>query len=154
MASAQGFVFDAYGTLFDVHSVVAALEEVTPNAEAVSLLWRAKQLEYPWLRALMGRYADFWALTDEALRFALKRYGIRMTPGQHTALLEAAVASSGLAGKFTHLVSLSHESTMTWLLFPGRERSHMEGAASNLSSPLCPISIIPRPPPGTLALSD
>jgi 2-haloacid dehalogenase len=89
MAQAQAFVFDAYGTLFDVHSVVAALQAVTPEAEAVSLQWRAKQLEYTWLRSLMGRYVDFWALTDEALRFALKRFGIRVTPGQYAALLEA-----------------------------------------------------------------
>jgi 2-haloacid dehalogenase len=140
MAGARAFVFDAYGTLFDVHSVVAALRAVTAEAEAVSLLWRAKQLEYTWLRALMGSYADFWAVTDEALRFALKRFGIRVTPDQHAALLEAylhlsaypeipgtlaalaprpclilsngsprmleaAVASSGLAGQFTHLLS-------------------------------------------------
>ena len=55
MARAQAFVFDAYGTLFDVHSVVAALQAFTPEAEAVSLQWRAKQLEYTWLRSLMGR---------------------------------------------------------------------------------------------------
>jgi 2-haloacid dehalogenase len=89
MAGAQAFVFDAYGTLFDVHSVVAALQEVTVEAEAVSLQWRAKQLEYTWLRSLMRHYADFWVVTDEALRFALKRFGIRVTPGQHAALLEA-----------------------------------------------------------------
>jgi 2-haloacid dehalogenase len=140
MAGARAFVFDAYGTLFDVHSVVAALQLVTAEAEAVSLQWRAKQLEYSWLRSLMGSYADFWAVTDEALRFALKRFGIRVTPDQHAALLEAylhlsaypeipgtlaalaprpclilsngsprmleaAVASSGLAGQFTHLLS-------------------------------------------------
>ena len=140
MAGARAFVFDAYGTLFDVHSVVAALQVVTAEAEAVSLQWRAKQLEYTWLRSLMGSYADFWAVTDEALRFALKRFGIRATPDQHAALreaylhlsaypeipgtlaalaprpclilsngsprmLEAAVASSGLAGQFTHLLS-------------------------------------------------
>jgi 2-haloacid dehalogenase len=89
MASAQAFVFDAYGTLFDVHSVVTVLKAVTADAEAVSLLWRAKQLEYTWLRSLMNRYIDFWAITDEALRFALKRFRIGVTPDQHAALLEA-----------------------------------------------------------------
>jgi 2-haloacid dehalogenase len=89
MARAQAFVFDAYGTLFDVHSVVTALQAFTPEAEAVSLQWRAKQLEYTWLRSLMGRYVDFWVVTDAALRFALKRFGIRVTPDQHAALLEA-----------------------------------------------------------------
>ncbi|HEY7489756.1 MAG TPA: HAD-IA family hydrolase, partial [Candidatus Tectomicrobia bacterium] len=76
---AQAFVFDAYGTLFDVHSVVAALQGVTQDAAAVSAQWRAKQLEYTWLRSLMGRYVDFWTVTEEALRFALKRYGIAVT---------------------------------------------------------------------------
>jgi hypothetical protein len=67
MATAQAFVFDSYGTLFDVHSVVNALRAVTPEAEAVSQQWRQKQLEYSWLRSLMGRYVDFWTVTDEAL---------------------------------------------------------------------------------------
>src|SRR5215813_3339253 len=89
MVTAQAFVFDAYGTLFDVHSVVAALQEVTAEAEAVSHLWRTKQLEYTWLRSLMGRYRDFWAVTDEALRFALKHHGLRLTPDLHSAILNA-----------------------------------------------------------------
>src|SRR6266511_808430 len=89
MVSARAFVFDAYGTLFDVHSVVAALQEVTAEAEAVSLLWRTKQLEYTWLRSLMGRYVDFWAVTDEALRFALKRHGVQLSPDQHAVILNA-----------------------------------------------------------------
>jgi 2-haloacid dehalogenase len=55
MAGARAFVFDAYGTLFDVHSVVAALQVVTAVAEAVSLQWRVKQLEYTWLRSLKRR---------------------------------------------------------------------------------------------------
>ncbi len=65
-------VFDAYGTLFDVHSAVArgggALGE---KAQAVSDLWRQKQLEYTWLRSLMGAHADFWQVTEDALAFAL-----------------------------------------------------------------------------------
>ncbi len=70
--SYKAYVFDAYGTLFDVHSAVsrnAAL--VGPNAARVSEVWRNKQLEYSWTRTGMGRYRDFWALTSEALEFAL-----------------------------------------------------------------------------------
>ncbi len=64
-------VFDAYGTLFDVHSVVALCEEVWPGRGAeLSKLWRAKQLEYTWLRSLMGRYEDFARVTDAGLRYA------------------------------------------------------------------------------------
>ena len=56
MAPPKAFVFDAYGTLFDVHSVVEAGRTVTDDPQALSTLWRQKQLEYTWLRALMGRY--------------------------------------------------------------------------------------------------
>ena len=70
-------VFDAYGTLFDVHSAVAAhRESIGPQAEAVSALWRQKQIEYSWLRSLMGAHADFWQLTQDALDYALRVHGI------------------------------------------------------------------------------
>lgn len=66
------FVFDAYGTLFDVHSAVRRHSRaVGPDAERLSALWRAKQLEYSWVRTLMGRYLDFWTLTEQALDYAL-----------------------------------------------------------------------------------
>ena len=58
----QGVYLDAYGTLFDVHSVIAACQAMAPDAAALSETWRAKQLEYTWLRALMGHYEDFWPL--------------------------------------------------------------------------------------------
>lgn len=67
------FVFDAYGTLFDVHSAVARFADVVgPEAPRVSEIWRNKQLEYSWTRAAMGQYKDFWQLTEEALDFALE----------------------------------------------------------------------------------
>jgi 2-haloacid dehalogenase len=63
-------VFDAYGTLFDVHSVVRRCEELFPGkGTAMSQLWRSKQLEYTWLRSLMGRYEDFESVTRAALKF-------------------------------------------------------------------------------------
>lgn len=68
----SAFVFDAYGTLFDVHSAVSRHSTlVGPNAARVSEIWRNKQLEYSWTRTTMGRYRDFWSLTEEALDFAL-----------------------------------------------------------------------------------
>jgi 2-haloacid dehalogenase len=76
MATPKAFIFDAYGTLFDVHSVVEAGRALTRDPQALSLLWRQKQLEYTWLRTLMGRYEDFWAVTEAALRFSLGRLGI------------------------------------------------------------------------------
>ncbi|MBO0345264.1 haloacid dehalogenase type II [Roseibium limicola] len=62
------YVFDAYGTLFDVHAAVRKhAEKIGPEADRFSTLWRAKQLEYSWVRALMNRYQDFWVLTEQAL---------------------------------------------------------------------------------------
>ena len=69
-------VFDAYGTLFDGHSAVAQHTHQMANASIVSMLWRSKQLEYTWLRTLMGRYVDFWQVTGDALDFALDTHGI------------------------------------------------------------------------------
>ncbi|MGH7187353.1 MAG: haloacid dehalogenase type II, partial [Pseudomonadota bacterium] len=74
-------VFDAYGTLFDVHSAVrrggAALGD---KADKVSALWRQKQLEYTWLRSLMGAHVDFWQVTGDGLDYALAANGISDPP--------------------------------------------------------------------------
>jgi 2-haloacid dehalogenase len=68
----QAIVFDAYGTLFDVQSPVTKLStEIGDKALALGALWRQKQLEYTWLRSLMGTHADFWVVTRDALNFAL-----------------------------------------------------------------------------------
>jgi 2-haloacid dehalogenase len=65
------YVFDAYGTLFDVHSAVARFAaEIGPDAGRLSEIWRNKQLEYTWTRSGMNQYRDFWQLTQEALDFA------------------------------------------------------------------------------------
>ncbi len=64
----KALAFDAYGTLFDVQSVIAALNRKFPGqGSAVSNGWRTRQLEYTWLRSLMGRYEDFWMVTESAL---------------------------------------------------------------------------------------
>ena len=77
-------VFDAYGTLFDVHSAVAR----HGAAPAVSELWRTKQLEYSWVRTLARRYADFWQCTQDALDYALAMHAITQ-PGLRDALLQS-----------------------------------------------------------------
>jgi len=67
-------VFDAYGTLFDVHSAAAAHRSLLgEKADAVSACWRLKQLQYTWLRSLMGHYVDFWQITRDGLDFALEQ---------------------------------------------------------------------------------
>jgi 2-haloacid dehalogenase len=70
-------VFDAYGTLFDVHSAAArAADALGDKAQPLSALWRQKQLEYTWLRSLMGHHADFWQVTGDALDFAMAGVGL------------------------------------------------------------------------------
>jgi 2-haloacid dehalogenase len=73
----QACVFDAYGTLFDVASPVRALAaEIGEKADDLARLWRQKQIEYTWLRSLMGVHADFWHVTGDALDYALEQLGI------------------------------------------------------------------------------
>ena len=70
MTSIKGFVFDAYGTLFDVYSVTALCEQLFPGkGAALAQLWRVKQLQYAMMRSLMGRHRDFWRsyLSGDAL---------------------------------------------------------------------------------------
>lgn len=82
-------VFDAYGTLFDVHSAVRRhADRVGPVGAAVSQLWRTKQLEYTWLRTLMGRYVDFAAVTADALDVALATHAVH-DPALRSDLLQA-----------------------------------------------------------------
>jgi 2-haloacid dehalogenase len=70
----RAYVFDAYGTLFDVHAAMARHREAAgPDAERFSELWRLKQLEYSWTLTLAGQYVDFWTLTQRALDYALAR---------------------------------------------------------------------------------
>ncbi len=86
----SALAFDAYGTLFDVHSVIAACEAAFPShGEALSRLWRAKQLEYTWLLSLMDRYEDFWCVTEKALTYACQQLGLPCDPATRTRLLES-----------------------------------------------------------------
>ena len=67
------FVFDAYGTLFNVHAAILRCGQAGPDAERMSEIWRTKQLEYTWTLTLAGKYEEFWTLTERALDFALAR---------------------------------------------------------------------------------
>jgi 2-haloacid dehalogenase len=73
----SALVFDAYGTLFDVHSVARLAETLFPGkGAALSAAWRTKQLEYTWLRTLMGRYEDFNRVTAASLEWAFEHLDI------------------------------------------------------------------------------
>ena len=70
-------VFDAYGTLLDFNSAVERCRDrIGARADELSALWRLKQLQYTWLRSLMGRYVDFWHVTGEALDHSMKAVGL------------------------------------------------------------------------------
>lgn len=90
----EAFVFDAYGTLFDVNGVAALSEALLPgHGAALSKLWRAKQLEYSWLASLMSgpHYArpDFRALTAQALDYALAALLLPLEDNNRDELLDA-----------------------------------------------------------------
>lgn len=76
----KALVFDAYGTLYDVHSVYAKTEELCPGkGDLVSQIWRLKQLEYTWLQTALQEYRDFAFLTRASLNFALRAAAIEPT---------------------------------------------------------------------------
>ena len=82
-------VFDAYGTLFDVHSVVDRCEQLFPGrGEALSKLWRSKQLEYTWLRSLIGRYEEFESITHAALTHSCAALALHLDSAGSRLLLD------------------------------------------------------------------
>ncbi len=92
MKSTNNFAvaFDAYGTLFDVHSVTALAESLFPGkGYELSGTWRAKQLEYCFLRSLGGRYEDFWEITQSALQYTAEKLQLNLAPGSQDRLMAA-----------------------------------------------------------------
>jgi len=86
----QAYVFDAYGTLFDVASVGALAEQLAPgHGAAIARLWRAKQLQYTWLGSLMERRGDFDAVTEQALDYTLADLALPLDTAARTQLLDA-----------------------------------------------------------------
>src|SRR5260370_24321137 len=86
----RALIFDAYGTLFDVHSVVMRNgNDIAGDWEALSRLWRQKQLEFSWLRSLMERYEDFWDVTESALRSTVRQLRIEVNTAQLDGLMHA-----------------------------------------------------------------
>ncbi|MCC4722970.1 haloacid dehalogenase type II [Salinicoccus sp. RF5] len=89
----KALVFDAYGTLYDVHSVKEACDSLFPEkGEAISAEWRKKQLEYFFQRQMMGRYRPFDEVTRDALRYACKAEGAKLTKENEDMLMEAYLA--------------------------------------------------------------
>jgi 2-haloacid dehalogenase len=125
----RAFAFDAYGTLFDVHAAIRRhAGEVGPDADALSALWRTKQLEYTWVRTLAGRYLDFWTLTQQALDFAMARFPA-VDPALKPRLLDAywrLEAFPDVHPALTRLRRMGHE----LVIFTNGTRAMAEGAAN------------------------
>ncbi len=85
----KGIAFDMYGTVVDIWSVAEACKDVVPDPVIFTAQWRAKQLEYTFLRTLMGQYRDFWRVTEEALEFTIRRFAIQVSGTERQGLMEA-----------------------------------------------------------------
>jgi 2-haloacid dehalogenase len=125
----RAYAFDAYGTLFDVHAAIRRhAAEVGSEADALSALWRAKQLEYAWVRTLMGRYVDFWTLTQEALDFVLARFP-SVDPAVRAKLLDAYWRLEAYPDALPALAKLRRMGHQL-AIFTNGSRAMAEGAAN------------------------
>jgi 2-haloacid dehalogenase len=105
----KALAFDAYGTLFDVHSVISAVNEKFPGqGPAVSAGWRTRQLEYTWLRSLMGRYEDFWHVTESALVATCNALKLPLDAAVQAQLMEAYLHLDTFPEVKQALKALSH----------------------------------------------
>jgi 2-haloacid dehalogenase len=85
----QALVFDAYGTVFDVHAVIRRCDQFWPGkGAALSQLWRQKQLEYTWQRSLMRRYLPFSQITRDALAYSCEFLKLALDPAGEDALMQ------------------------------------------------------------------
>lgn len=105
----RALVFDAYGTLFDPFAVRTRAEELFPgNGAALSQLWRAKQLEYSWLRTLMGCYENFWKITEDALVFSCRTLKLLCDEHQRKQLMQVYLTLPAFPEVRPALEKLSH----------------------------------------------
>lgn len=96
-------VFDAYGTLFDFASAARRCRDVLgERIDTLTALWRDKQLQYTWLRALQGRHEDFWHVTGDALDFALETLAIE-APGLRDRLMSFGAVRASCQARLVHL---------------------------------------------------
>jgi 2-haloacid dehalogenase len=124
-------VFDAYGTLFDVHAAIARHRAAAgPDADRFSELWRTKQLEYTWTLTLAGQYVDFWTLTERALDYCFARIG-SVDRALRPKLLEAYLSLDAFADAQAALAQLKDRGQRLAILSNGAPR--MLDAAVNAS---------------------
>jgi 2-haloacid dehalogenase len=123
------FVFDAYGTLFDVHAAIARFRhDAGPDADRLSDIWRTKQLEYTWTLTLAGHYADFWTLTERALDYSLAR--VPSVPALKPKLLDAYFKLDAFPDARAALSALKAKGHQTGILSNGSPNM-LKGAVDN-----------------------
>src|SRR3954468_14202320 len=105
----QAILFDAYGTLFDVHSVIAgSTAALSCDTQALSQLWRRTQVELTWRYALMERYEDFYVITDHALRQSFRELAIPASETQIEQLMRSYLAPAVFPDARVALDQLRH----------------------------------------------
>jgi len=124
---ARAYVFDAYGTLFDVHAAIARHRGAAgPDADRFSEIWRSKQLEYAWMLSAAGHYVDFWELTQRALDYAFARLP-SVDKALRATLLDAYFKLDAFPDARTALSALKAKDTKTAILSNGNPRM-LQGA--------------------------
>jgi len=123
-------VFDAYGTLFDFNTAAAKYRaELGDKADQLSALWRTKQLEYTWLRSLMGAYTDFWQVTGEGLDYALASLGL--DKGDLKDKLMRAYLELGVYPEVPAMLKTLKDSDMQTAILSNGEPAMLEAAVRN-----------------------
>jgi 2-haloacid dehalogenase len=131
MSAQRVHVFDAYGTLFDVHAAIARHRAAAgPDADRFSEIWRLKQLEYAWTLTLAGHYADFWTLTERALDYAFDRVPT-VSVALREKLLDAYLTLDAFADARAALTALKARGQRVAILSNGTP--HMLDAAAQAS---------------------
>jgi 2-haloacid dehalogenase len=121
-AKADACIFDAYGTLFDVHAAIGRHRaQAGPEADRFSEIWRLKQLEYTWTLTLAGRYVDFWTLTERALDYSFARIG-SVDRALRPKLLEAYLRLDAFADASDALTTLKARGLRLGILSNGSPR--------------------------------
>jgi 2-haloacid dehalogenase len=119
---ARAYVFDAYGTLFDVHAAITRHRDAAgPDADRFSEIWRLKQLEYTWLLSAAGHYVDFWTLTQRALDYAFARVP-SVDPALRGTLLDAYFKLDAFPDARAALRALKAKGAKTAILSNGNPR--------------------------------
>ena len=118
----NAYVFDAYGTLFDVHAAIARHRAAAgADADRFSEIWRTKQLEYTWTLTLAGHYVDFWTLTQRALDYAFARVP-SVDRALRAKLLDAYLALDAFADARAALAELKSKGARLAILTNGTPR--------------------------------